>query len=173
MKINFNYSRPKPNKLMIWFFLIHLFGQETLNFAPSGSPCFSIWHQDAIQFNHLSNDQATKQFSMDCPDSHNRLRISAWFKMDPVSLNHGDLMVLMRYTDIIAISIVEENNKLYFGVYYVPEGGYIHWYHISTPQHWSYFFYEISPTKSEVAVRTNHNMFQDDARQDSHTLGKQ
>ena len=94
--------------------------------------------------------------------------------MDPVSLNNDDAMVLMRYADpvMISISIQKKNNKLYFLVWYVPESEYIHKYHISTPQQWSYFFYEISPTKSEVAVRTNHNMFLHDARQDSHTLGK-
>ena len=151
-----------------------LLEQVLSSFPAAKSPCVSVQKKTTTTFSYLKSDPASEEFLLDCPDNNHKMRISSWYKLDDFDPPERDLMILFRFRaghPLLVIGLEKKDGKRYFRIFHHDSNKVIHYILIPQEFHWSYFFFEISRTKSELALRTSYNYSHQDSQQESVTLG--
>ena len=135
------------------------------------SPCFYLEKRDGVLANSGGKGSAQAiAMELKCPPNRNKFRISFWYSPNQFPTAPGQYQVLFSYHWNIRMTITPYGNFMHIAV--IKEGeGLVNAVPLVNAK-WTYIFYEISQTKSELVVRSSERFDLEPQYKDSHTNGK-
>ena len=146
---------------------------QTVKMFPTGDHCSFLQGSDSSSITLTGVDGDSNSRDRDNPCQSNQFRVAILLKADAMPATNKKAQIFSYYNKV-KIYFKNQNGRYQLRVWKQGEAGdgVVHKYHVAGADRWYFLWYELSSTKSEIAIRHTYPWDQDENQKETKNLGK-